>query len=76
MKSRDACDCEHSSFIGGGRIYRLGYSKEIHHSLGPPYTSCKDQIPAMLQAVFNQISDIDYTHGEYMCYVVCYQVHV
>ena len=60
--------------VGGGRIYRVGYSKKIHYSLGSPYTSCTHDAPPMLRAVFNKTSHIDYAHGEYMCSTVCYQV--
>ena len=62
--------------IGGGRIYRLSYSKKMHHSLGSPYTPCTDVTPPMLQAAFDKISDTDYSHGEYICSIVCYQVHM
>ena len=61
--------------LGGGRSHRLGYTKKVHYSLGPPYSLCMDETPIMLQAAFDQISDIDYAHGEYMCSMVCYQVH-
>ena len=60
--------------IGGGQVYRLGYSKEIHYSLGSPYTSCTDEAPPMLQVAFDRVSKIDYAHGQYMCSTVCYQV--
>ena len=63
-------------FMGGGRIYRLGYSKKVHHALGPPYTSCTDHTPPMLQAAFDKISGIDYAHGGYICSLVCYQVYM
>ena len=62
--------------VGGGRIYRLGYSRKIYHSLGPPYTSCTDDTPPMLQAVYSKTSHIDYAYGEYMCSLVCYQVYM
>ena len=60
--------------IGGGRIHRLSYSKKMHHSLGPPYSSCTDDTSPMLQAAFDKISDIDYAHGEYIWSIVCHQL--
>ena len=61
--------------LGGGRMYQLGYTRKMHNLLGPPYSSCTQVNPYMLQALFDRVSEIDYSYTEYMCYLVCYNVY-
>ena len=61
--------------LAGGQKYRCGYTKKMHHLLGPPYTGCTQVAPFMLQALFDRVSDIDYSYTEYMCFTMCQHVH-
>ena len=52
----------------GTNMYQLGYTRKMHNLLGPPYSSCTQVTPYMLQALFDRVSEIDYSYREYMCY--------
>jgi hypothetical protein len=62
-------------YLGAGRKHRISYIKTKYNLLDPPYSSCTDETPPMLQAFYDHISKADYGYGLMPCFDVCGQVY-
>ena len=58
-----------------GRSYKLGYKKKATYFLRPPYTQCTNRASRLMQEMFNNYDDADYSYSETACFQICGQVY-
>ena len=58
-----------------GRSYKLGYKKKATYFLRPPYTQCTDQTSRLMQEMFNNYDNADYSYSDTACFQICGQVY-
>jgi len=54
-----------------GRRHKLSYKKTIYQSLSSPYSDCNDEIPPVMQAMFDQYKGADYAYSPILCMLIC-----
>ena len=59
-----------------GFKHRITYTKKFISYLRSPYSTCDDRIPPMMQAMFDNYDNADYSYSEDICYELCTQVYV
>ncbi|CAF4665308.1 unnamed protein product [Rotaria sp. Silwood2] len=61
--------------LATGFKHRMTYAKKTISYLRAPYTACNDEIPPIMQAMFNNYPDVEYVYSEDICYDLCTQVY-
>ena len=61
--------------LATGFKHRLTYTKKTITYLRAPFSTCDDQIPAMMQAMFDNYQGAEYEYSEDICYELCTQVY-
>ncbi|CAF2515109.1 unnamed protein product [Rotaria sp. Silwood2] len=57
--------------LATGFKHRVTYTKKIISYLRSPYSTCNDEIPPMMQAMFDNYQDAEYAYSEDICYELC-----
>ena len=63
-------------YLAPGRRHKLGYKKQTAYFLRSPYTDCRDEIPPVMQAMFNRYDGVDYVYSQSICYIICTQTYM
>ncbi|CAF3833670.1 unnamed protein product [Rotaria sp. Silwood1] len=58
-----------------GFKHRMTYAKKTIFYLRAPYTTCNDEIPPTMQAMFDSYPDVEYVYSEDLCYDLCTEVY-
>ncbi|CAF1327291.1 unnamed protein product [Rotaria sordida] len=59
-----------------GRKHKLGYKKKQINFLSSPYTECTNQVPLVMQAMYNRYGGADYAYSQGVCYLLCIQAYI
>jgi hypothetical protein len=59
-----------------GRRHKLGYTKKTTYFLPSPYSDCTNDIPPVMQAMFNRYQGADYAYSQGVCYTLCEQAYM
>jgi hypothetical protein len=62
--------------LAPGRRHKLGYKKKTTYFLSSPYTDCTNDIPLVMQEMFNKYEGADYTYSQSICYTLCTQAYM
>ena len=62
--------------LAPGRKHKLSYKKKATYFLSSPYTDCTENIPLVMQAMFDQYEGADYAYSQGVCYTLCTQVYM
>lgn len=60
--------------LTSGFKHRITYTKKAISYLRPPYSTCDDKVPPMMQAMFDNYQHTEYGYSEDACYDICAQV--
>ncbi|CAF1442690.1 unnamed protein product [Rotaria sp. Silwood1] len=60
--------------LATGFKHRITYTKKIISYLRSPYSTCNDEIPPMMQAMFDNYQGAEYGYSEDICYELCTEV--
>jgi hypothetical protein len=63
-------------YLAPGRRHKLGYKKQTTYFLSSPYTDCTEEIPPVMQAMFNRYEGVDYAYSQSVCYLLCTQEYL
>ncbi|CAF1214683.1 unnamed protein product [Rotaria sordida] len=58
-----------------GFKHRMTYAKKTIFYLRAPYSTCNDETPPIMQAMFNSYPDVEYVYSEDVCYDLCTEVY-
>jgi hypothetical protein len=62
--------------LAPGRKHKLSYKKMTNQLLSSPYSNCTEEVPLVMQAMFDQYQGADYTYSQVICNVLCVQAYV
>ncbi len=62
--------------LAPGRRHKLGYQKQTTYFLQSPYTDCTDEIPPVMQAMFDGYEGVEYAYSQSICYIICTQTYM
>ncbi len=62
--------------LAAGRRHKLSYKKRTHELLSSPYSDCTDEIPLVMQAMFDQYQGADYAYSPVLCNLLCTETYV
>ncbi len=54
-----------------GKRHKLSYKKTTYQLLPSPYSDCTDNIPLMMQAMFDEYKGADYAYSSVLCNILC-----
>ncbi|CAF3599659.1 unnamed protein product [Rotaria socialis] len=58
-----------------GFKHRMTFSKKSIFYLSAPYSTCNDEIPLIMQTMFDNYPNVEYSYSEDLCYDLCTEVY-
>ena len=62
--------------LAPGRRHKLSYKKRTNQLLSSPYSDCTEEVPLVMQVMFDQYHGADYAYSQVICNVLCVQTYV
>lgn len=62
--------------LAAGFHHRLNYAKRNVFFMPPPYSSCTNVIPLVMQKMFEKYHGADYAYSEDLCHILCSQAYM
>lgn len=59
--------------FGGGKHHKVSYKRRTYELLEPPYSTCTENIPPEMNAMFELYQGTSYRYSQVLCYQLCTQ---
>ena len=62
--------------LAPGRKHKLNFRKRTYQYLKSPYSDCTEQVPKVMEIMFNSFAGADYAYSTVLCYTLCIQSYM